>query len=127
MHIEATSDEATLGRSVRKILDAIKDVRLAHPVAAAIKELPCQLDVGQIEDVVEAKGEMKNGVLKFTLGRPDVPVKCTRCSDLEIDATMGYNNGLRCKGRKSGRRYAATLRCLNSKSLPSSESSGPGE
>ena len=98
MHIEATSDEATLGRSVRKILDAIKDVRLAHPVAAAIKELPCQLDVGQIEDVVEAKGEMKNGVLKFTLGRPDVPVKCTRCSDLEIDATMGYNTWASLQG-----------------------------
>jgi hypothetical protein len=98
MHIEATSDEATLGRSVRKILDAIKAVRVAHPVAPAVKELPCHLDVGQIEDIVGAKGEMKTGVLKFTLGRPDVPVRCTRCGNLEIDATMGYNTWASLQG-----------------------------
>jgi hypothetical protein len=98
MHIEATSDEATLGRGVRKILDAIKAVRLAHPVAPAIKELPCHLDVGQIEAIVGTKGEMKAGVLKFTLGRPDVPVRCTRCGDLEIDATMGYSTWASLQG-----------------------------
>jgi hypothetical protein len=98
MHIEATSDETTLGRSVRKILDAIKAVRLAHPVVPAIKELPCHIDVGQIEHIVGAKGEMKAGVLKFTLGRPDVPVRCTRCGDLEIDATMGYNTWASLQG-----------------------------
>jgi hypothetical protein len=98
MHIEGTSDEAMLGRSVRKILDAIKTVRLAHPVAPAVKELSCHLDVEQIEDIVGAKGEMKTGVLKFTLGRPDVPVRCTRCGDLEIDATMGYNTWASLQG-----------------------------
>lgn len=98
MHIEATSDEARLGRSVRKILDAIKAVRLVHPVAPAIKELMCHLDVGQIEDIVGAKGEMKAGVLKFTLGRPDVPVRCARCGGLEIDATMGYNTWASLQG-----------------------------
>ena len=51
MHIEATADEATLGRGVRTI----------------------------------------NGVFKFTLGRPDVLVKCSRCGGLEIDSAMGYN------------------------------------
>jgi len=30
-------------------------------------------------------------VFKFVLGRPTVPVICTRCGALGIDATMGYN------------------------------------
>jgi Domain of Unknown Function (DUF1259) len=91
MHIEATSDEATLGRAVRKILDGIKTVRLAHPVALAVKEIPSHLDTAQLEEIVGATGELKDGVFKFTLGRPDVPLKCSRCGGLEITSAMGYN------------------------------------
>jgi hypothetical protein len=98
MHVEATSDEATLGRGIRKILEAIKAARLAHPVAPAVKELSGHLDVGQLEEIVGAKGELKNGVLKFTLGRPDVPVKCTRCGGLEINSIMGYNTWAALQG-----------------------------
>jgi hypothetical protein len=91
MHIEATSDEATLGRAVRKILDGIKTVRLAHPVALAVKEIPSHLDTAQLEEIVSATGELKDGVFKFTLGRPEVPLKCSRCGGLEITSAMGYN------------------------------------
>jgi hypothetical protein len=91
MHIEATSDEATLGRAVRKILDGIKTVRLAHPVASAVKEIPSNLDTAQLEEIVGATGELKDGVFKFTLGRPDVPLKCSRCGGLEVTAAMGFN------------------------------------
>jgi Domain of Unknown Function (DUF1259) len=91
LHVEATSDDAILGRAVRQIVDSIKAVRLAHPVAPAVKEVPSRLDTAQLEEIVEAKGELKDGVFKFTLGRPDVPVKCSRCGGLEINTTMGYN------------------------------------
>ena len=40
---------------------------------------------------MRAAGESKDGVLKFTLGRPNVPVRCTRCGGLEINSAMGYN------------------------------------
>jgi hypothetical protein len=73
-------------------------VRLAHPVAPAIKELPCHLDVGQIERIVGAKGEMKAGVLKFTLGRPRRPRYMHSLRRLEIDATMGYNTWASLQG-----------------------------
>jgi hypothetical protein len=66
-------------------------VREAHPVAPAVEEVPSELDIKRLEEIVGAKGELKNGVFKFTLGRPDVPVKCTRCGDLEINSAMGYN------------------------------------
>ncbi len=91
MHIEATADETTLGHGVRKILGAINAVRRAHPVAPAVKEVSNDLDVKQLEEIVGAAGELKDGVFKFTLGRPDVPLKCSRCGGLEITSAMGYN------------------------------------
>ncbi|MBO6727999.1 DUF1259 domain-containing protein [Aquamicrobium terrae] len=91
MHIEATADEATLGQGVRKILDAVETIRQTRPVNPAIKEVPNQLDTRQLEDIIGAPGELKDGVFKFTLGRPEVPVRCSRCGGLEINSVMGYN------------------------------------
>jgi hypothetical protein len=61
--------------------------------------------------------ELKDGVFKFTLGRPDVRVKYSRCGGLEINTTMGYNTWASFQARESEQRYAATLRCLNWKSF----------
>jgi Domain of Unknown Function (DUF1259) len=91
MHIEATDDEAMLGRGVRKIFDAIAAVRRVRPSAPAVKEVHSDLDTTRLEAIVGAKGESKDGVFKFTLGRPDVPVHCTRCEGFEINSAMGYN------------------------------------
>lgn len=91
MHVEATADEAALGHGVRKILDAVEAVRSAHPVVPAANEVSSGLDTTRLEELVGAKGESKDGVYKFTLGRPNVPVRCTRCGGLEINSAMGYN------------------------------------
>jgi Domain of Unknown Function (DUF1259) len=100
MHIEATADEETLGRGVRRILDAIAAVRQAQPVAPAVNEVQSDPDTKRLEEIVGAKGELKSGVFKFTLGRPDVPVKCSRCGGLEINAAMGYNTWAAFQGTK---------------------------
>ena len=91
MHIEATADEATLARGVRQSLDAIRAVRQAHPVPAGTAEVKSNLDTGLLEEIIVTKGEFKNGVFKVGLGRPSIPVKCTRCGNLEINSAMGYN------------------------------------
>jgi hypothetical protein len=91
MHIEATTDEATLARGVRRSLYAIQTVRQEHPVPGGSTEVKSDLDLGHLEEIIAAKGEFKNGVFKVVLGRPNVPVKCTRCGDLEINSAMGYN------------------------------------
>ncbi len=91
MHIEGTLDETALANGSRKILDAIESVRDARPVEPAVKEVHSQLDPGALERIVGHKGEFKDGVFKFTLGRPSVPLVCARCDNLEIDAAMGYN------------------------------------
>ncbi|HYT32584.1 MAG TPA: DUF1259 domain-containing protein, partial [Thermoanaerobaculia bacterium] len=100
MHVEATSDESALGSGVRRVFDAIKTVRQAHPADPAVEKVQSDLDTARLEEITGAKGESKDGVFKLTLGRPDVPVKCTRCGDLEINATMGYNTWAAFQGTK---------------------------
>ncbi len=91
MHIEGTADETALATGAHSIFDAIKTVRQKHPVDAAAANVNSKLDAQLLEKVIEHKGESKDGVLKFVLGRPTVPLVCTRCGDLNIDAAMGYN------------------------------------
>ncbi len=90
-HIEATADEATLAGGVRRILDGIAVVRQARPVAAAATGVKSTLNTERLDQLIGSKGEFKDGVYKVTLGRADVPVKCQRCGDLDINAAMGYN------------------------------------
>jgi len=91
MHVEGTADETGLATGAHKILDAIRTVRQKHPVEPAAEKVNSKLDTQRLEEIVEHKGESKDGVFKFVLGRPTVPVVCTRCGGLDIDATMGYN------------------------------------
>jgi hypothetical protein len=91
MHIEGTDDEAALASGAHAIFNAIKNVRLNHPLESAVEKVNSSLDTQQLEKIVDHKGEGKDGVFKFVLGRPNVPLVCTRCGDLSIDAAMGYN------------------------------------
>jgi hypothetical protein len=91
MHVEGTADETALATGAHKILDAIKTVRQKHPVEPAAEKAKSNLDTQRLEAIVGHKGESKDGVFKFTLGRPGAPVACKRCGDLDINAAMGYN------------------------------------
>src|SRR5438093_3685714 len=101
MHIEATADEAALGQDVRKILDAVEAVRQAHAVAPAVTEVRSDIDTKRLEEIVGAKGESKDGVFKFTLGRPHVPVRCTGAEVWKSTPRWATTHGRRSKGRTS--------------------------
>src|SRR6266487_994434 len=91
MHIEGTADEAALAMGTQKIFAAIRGVRQQRPVEPAAGNVNSSLDTERLAKIVEHRGEGKDGVFKFVLGRPTVPVVCTRCGELDIDAAMGYN------------------------------------
>src|SRR5712691_12855487 len=52
MHVEATSDETTLGAGVRRVFDAVKSARQPHPVAPALNEVKSDLDTARLEGIV---------------------------------------------------------------------------
>jgi hypothetical protein len=91
MHVEGTAEETALAAGAHKIFDAIKNVRQTQPIEPAAQQVNGNLDTQRLEAILEHKGESKDGVFKFVLGRPNVPVVCKRCGDLNIDAAMGYS------------------------------------
>jgi hypothetical protein len=91
MHIEGTADEAALATATHKIFDAITFARQMLPVHRTVEHVSSSLDTPELETIIGHKGESKDGVFKFVLGRPTVPIVCTRCCNLEIDAAMGYS------------------------------------
>lgn len=91
MHIEGTADGSALASGAHAIFDAIKKVRQKRLIEPAAEKVSSRLKTERLEQIVGNKGEEKDGVFKFVLGRPDVPLVCTRCGDLGIDAAMGYN------------------------------------
>ncbi len=118
MHVEGTADEETLAQPIRKTLDAIKAVRQANPVPAAKKEVAGNLDTAQLENVIGTKGELKDGVFKVVLGRPDVPVKCSRCGDLDINSAMGYNTWAAFQGTNERAAVCGDFAMLESEVTP---------
>jgi hypothetical protein len=91
MHIEGTGDATALASGAHAIFDAIKNVRQKCPLKPAADKVEGSLDTGSLERIIGHKGEARDGVFKFVLGRPSVPVICARCGNLSIDAAMGYN------------------------------------
>ena len=91
MHIEGTANDTALATGAHKILQAIKAVRQERPLEPAAEKVNSNLDMQRLEAIIGHTGESKDGVFKFVLGRPAVPLTCTRCGNLGIDATMGYN------------------------------------
>ncbi len=91
MHIEGTADEAALATGAHKVFDAVTSARQMLSVQETVENVNSSLDTQDLEAIIGHKGESKDGVFKFVLGRPTVPIICTRCGNLEIDAALGYN------------------------------------
>ncbi len=118
MHVEATSDAIRLADGVRSILDAITGVRRRAPLPEAMPAVQSILPRERLQEIIAAEGEYRGGVLKFTLGRPDVPVTCARCSNLDINAAMGYNTWAAFQGTAERAAVCGDFAMLETEVLP---------
>jgi hypothetical protein len=90
MHIEGEGTVDKLAAAVRKVYDAAKQVRAANPTlkesfgAAALPE-KSSITAAPLNEIFGALGESKDGMVKFTFGRP------ATMHGLKIDNTMGVN------------------------------------
>jgi hypothetical protein len=90
MHIEGEGDVGQLAGAIRKMYDAVKQVRTAGPKP---KEsfggitLPEKnsISADPLNDIFGTKGDTNNGMVKFTFGRP------ATMHGVKIDNTMGVN------------------------------------
>ena len=90
MHIEGEGEVDKLAGAVRKVYDAAKQIRAANPQpkdsfgAARLPEKN-SITAAPLNDIFGAQGELKDGMVKFTFGRP------ATMHGVKIDNTMGAN------------------------------------
>jgi hypothetical protein len=90
MHIEGEGAVDKLAGAVRKVYDAAKQIRAANPQpkdSFGASPLPQKnsINAGPLNQIFEAQSESKDGMLKFTFGRP------AKMHGVNIDKEMGVN------------------------------------
>jgi hypothetical protein len=89
MHIGGMGPEEQLATAVGKVFAKIKEGMSAHSDRASeaveIDPSKSTLDAGKLDEALALKGQHKDGVYKFTVGRK------TRMHDVEVGNTMGVN------------------------------------
>jgi hypothetical protein len=90
MHIEGEGAVDKLAGAVRKVYDAVKQIRAASPnpkdsFGAAPLPEKNSITAAPLNEIFGAQGESKDGMVKFTIGRP------ATMHGVKIDNTMGVN------------------------------------
>jgi hypothetical protein len=90
MHIEGEGAVDKLAGAVRKVYDTIKNTRAANAQpkdSFGVKPLPEKnsITAAPLNEILGAQGESKDGMVKFTIGRP------AKMHGVNIDNAMGVN------------------------------------
>jgi Domain of Unknown Function (DUF1259) len=90
MHIEGEGTVDKLAGAVRKVYDAIKQTRAVNPQpkdSFGVRSLPEKnsITAGPLNEIFGMQGESKDGMVKFTIGRP------AKMHGVKIDKEMGVN------------------------------------
>jgi hypothetical protein len=90
MHIEGEGTVEKLASAVKKVYDTIKDTRAANPQpkdSFRTKSLPEKnsISASPLDEIFGVQGEAKDGMVKFTIGRP------AKMHGVNIGKDMGVN------------------------------------
>ena len=90
MHIEGEGPADKLAAAVRKVYDAVKQIRAANPnpkdsFGAARLPEKSSINAAPLNEIFGAQGESKDGMVKFTFGRP------ATMHGVKIGKDMGVN------------------------------------
>lgn len=97
MHIEGEGAVERLATAVRKVYDKIKEIRAASPQpkdSFGSKSLPEKNSISPepLRDIFGMNGEVNNGMVKFTIGRP------AKMHSVGINKEMGVNTWIAFAG-----------------------------
>ena len=97
MHIEGEGTVERLATAMRKLYDKIKEIRAANPQpkdSFGAKSLPekSTISVEPLNAIFGMSGEVSNGMVKFTIGRP------AKMHGVNIDKDMGVNTWIAFAG-----------------------------
>jgi hypothetical protein len=88
MHIDKSADITTLSNGVKAIFDKVKESRGKDPKSEKADSVVNTLNIAMLDSVIGHKGELNNGVYKYTIGRPDVQLQE---HGIPVSSFMGFN------------------------------------
>jgi hypothetical protein len=88
MHIGGAGNTEVMAKKARAVLDAVAASRGHNPAAASVADVPFSIDINKLNGIVGSTGELSKGVYKYTIGRPDVPLKE---HGAPISSFLGFN------------------------------------
>jgi hypothetical protein len=90
MHIGGSGSTEQMAMKAKAVLDKVKEVRGIDPSKGTVSNeaVANSLDIKKLDDILGYKAEMSKGVYKYTIGRPDVPLKE---HGVAISTFMGFN------------------------------------
>lgn len=88
MHIDGKGNVSDLSNSVKAIFDKVKQLRGRDPKESKTDSVKNSLSIPMLDSIIGHKGEMSKGVYKYTIGRPDVPLKE---HGIPVSSFMGFN------------------------------------
>lgn len=97
MHIGGSGELSTLAAAVRATLDEIRRLRAEKGLVEKARPLESTLDPKELEKIFSHAGELKDGVYKTTIGRPDVPLKDMGSP---VSSFLGFNTWAAFQGSK---------------------------
>lgn len=115
MHIHGMGPVEKMARSIRAVLDKVKEVRGENPAEGTTVPVENSLDTKKIESVLGQKGEASSGVFKVTIGRPDVSLKD---HGVEVTSFMGFNTWAAFQGTEEKAAVAGDFAMLTDEVAP---------
>lgn len=96
MHVMGEGPPAKLAEAVRRALDRVKEIRAAHPQPASGfggAPLPStnSIAAGKLEEIIGAKSQSKDGMVKITIGRrTQLPCACEAGQEMGVNTWAAF-------------------------------------
>lgn len=115
LHLFGMGPADKLARSVRAVLDKVKELRHGNPAAAQGVKVENCIDTARIESILGHKGETQAGVFKITIGRPDVLLTD---QGMPVSTFMGFNTWAAFQGTEERAAIAGDFAVLDREVAP---------
>lgn len=115
MHIDGKGDVAGLATSVKAIFDKVTQSRGKDPREGQADSVVNSLNISLLDSIIGHRGEMNKGVYKYTIGRPDVPLKE---HGIPVSSFMGFNTWASWQGTQDRAAVAGDFAMLENEVAP---------
>lgn len=111
MHVGAMGELERVASGVRAALDEVLRLRSEKALTAKTATVESSFDPKELQGIIGHPGELKDGVYKVTIGRPDIKLKDMGAS---VSTFLGFNTWMAFQGSKEKAAVAGDFAMLDS-------------